>query len=74
MAEALSEMYGRDSDTEHRYFRLRKRDWKWVHIRTINTAIPCWNENELIDHAHFISALIAHVKLVLWQQAYLDTN
>ena len=54
----------------HRYFRPRKR----VQIRTINTSTPCWNRNKLIDHAHFISASIAHVKLALWQQAYLDAS
>ena len=58
----------------HRYFRQRKQDWKWVHVRTINTSTPCWNGNEHIDHVHFISASIAHVKLALWQQAYLDAS
>ena len=36
----------------HRYFRLRKWDWKWVHVRTINTSTPCWYRNEHIDHTH----------------------
>ena len=35
----------------HRYFRLRKWDWKRVHVCTINTSTPCWNGNEHIDHA-----------------------
>ena len=55
-------------------YSIDKRDWKRVHICTINTSTPCWNRNELIDHAHFISASIAHVKLGLWQQAYLNAS
>ena len=35
-----------------KYFRLRKWDWKRVHVCTINTSTPCWNGNEHIDHAH----------------------
>ena len=57
-----------------RYFRLRKQDWKRVYDCTINTSTPCWNGNDHIDHAHSNSLLIAHVKLALWQQAYLDAS
>ena len=59
---------------QHRYFRLCKQDWKRVHVHTINTSTPCWNRNEHIDHAHLISSSIAHMKLALWQQAYLDAS
>ena len=54
-----------------RYFRLRKQDWKQVQVYKINTSTPCWNGNK---HVHSISALIAHMKLVLWQQAYLNAS
>ena len=42
-------------------FRLRKRDWKRVHVRTINSSTPCLNGNEHIHYAHSISASITHV-------------
>ena len=45
-----------------------------MHVHTINTSTPFWNGNEHIEHAHSISSSIAHVKLVLWQQAYLDVS
>ena len=31
-------------------------------------------QNEYTDHAYSISALITHVKLAPWQQAYLDAR